>query len=276
MFATGQDLARSGTARSRYFRSISRSPLMGSGTPRPYRSMDRRATLCGRSHRRVRWRPCGTGGRGAWPECSAADKRPQRADDEPALCLPRIQAPMPTQVLNQYSAPQSEALDALHPRLEALAQSSGARALAVAVYDLETRATFQHHADRWFHAASTIKVAILLGVYASIHHGWLLPHSRLHVRNRFFSAVDGSLFRVLSDRDANAEVHAAIGKMLRISELALHMIATSSNLATNLLLDLVGLDTVQRSLDELGIDGIDIRRGVEDERAFEHGISNRV
>ena len=83
-------------------------------------------------------------------------------------------------------------------------------------------------------------------------------------------------FRVLADRDANSEVHAAIGKMMRVSELALHMIATSSNLATNLLLDLVGLETVQRSLDELGIDGIDIRRGVEDERAFELGINNRV
>jgi beta-lactamase class A len=71
-------------------------------------------------------------------------------------------------------------------------------------------------------------------------------------------------------------VHASIGKMMRVSDLALHMIATSSNLATNLLLDLVGLDTVQRSLDELAIDGIDIRRGVEDERAFEHGINNRV
>jgi len=150
------------------------------------------------------------------------------------------------------------------------------RALALAVYDTETHTSFRRHAERWFHAASTIKVAILLGVYASIHHGWLLPRSRLHVRNRFSSAVDGHPFRVLADRDANSEVHAAIGKTLRIAELALHMIATSSNLATNLLLDLVGVDTVQRALDDLHIDGIDIRRGVEDERAFEYGINNRV
>jgi beta-lactamase class A len=169
-----------------------------------------------------------------------------------------------------------EALDALQLRLETIERVSGARALAVAVYDTETHASFRRHADRWFHAASTIKVAILLGVFASIHHGWLLPHSRLHVRNRFRSAVDGHPFRVLADRDANSEVHAAIGKMMRISELSLHMIATSSNLATNLLLDLVGLDTVQRALDDLAIDGIDIRRGVEDERAFEQAINNRV
>jgi beta-lactamase class A len=170
----------------------------------------------------------------------------------------------------------SEALDALHLRLDALERTSGARALAVAMYDTETRVSFRRHADRWFHAASTIKVAILLGVYASIHHGWLLPHSRLHVRNRFRSAVDGHPFRVGADRDANSDVHDAIGKMMRISDLALHMIATSSNLATNLLLDLVGLDTVQKALDDLHVDGIDIRRGVEDERAFERAINNRV
>jgi beta-lactamase class A len=185
---------------------------------------------------------------------------------------------MPSPVLHRTFAPppRPEALDALHLRLDALERKTGALSLAVAVYDTETQTSFRRHAERWFHAASTIKVAILLGVYASIHHGWLLPHSRLHVRNRFLSCVDGHPFRVLADRDANSEVHSAIGKMLRISDLALHMITTSSNLATNLLLDLVGLDTVQRSLDELGVDGIDIRRGVEDERAFEHGIINRV
>ena len=185
---------------------------------------------------------------------------------------PTIQQPSLTTVL----PPTPEALDALHLRLDAVERKSGARALAVAVYDTETHTSFRRNADRWFHAASTIKVAILLGVYASIHHGWLLPHSRLHVRNRFTGAVDGQPFRVGADRDANSAVHDAIGKMMRISDLALHMIATSSNLATNLLLDLVGLDTVQRALDELAIDGIDIRRGVEDERAFEHGINNRV
>jgi len=64
--------------------------------------------------------------------------------------------------------------------------------------------------------------------------------------------------------------------MMRVADLAVHMITTSSNLATNLLLDLVGLETVQRALDDLYVDGIDVRRGVEDERAFEAGINNRV
>ncbi|HEY4307083.1 MAG TPA: serine hydrolase [Gemmatimonadaceae bacterium] len=183
-------------------------------------------------------------------------------------------APSPPSQSEQSYRP--ETLEALHLRFDSIERSSGARAIAVAVYDTETQLTFRRHADRWFHAASTIKVAILLGVYASIHHGWLRPQSRLHVRNRFRSAVDGHPFRVAADRDANSEVHSAVGKMMRVTDLALHMIATSSNLATNLLLDLVGLETVQRALDELRIDGIDIRRGVEDERAFERAINNRV
>jgi len=183
---------------------------------------------------------------------------------------------MPTREVQASYVLRPESLDALRIRFDELERTAGAHALAVAVYDTETHASYRRHAERWFHAASTIKVAILLGVYAAIHRGWLLPHSRLHVRNRFSSASDGRLFHVSAERDANSEVQASIGKMMRISDLALHMIATSSNLATNLLLDLVGLETIQRALDELGIDGIDIRRGVEDDRAFELGINNRI
>jgi len=96
------------------------------------------------------------------------------------------------------------------------------------------------------------------------------------VRNRFLSAYDGSPYRVRLDRDANPDVHREVGRTLRVSELADAMITTSSNLATNLLLDLVGLDVLQRTIEGFGLAGIDLRRGVEDDTAFEHGINNRV
>jgi len=179
--------------------------------------------------------------------------------------------------LNRDRAPSLPSnLDALRSRIESIAQKSNARAVAVALHDTETGAELRFEADRWFHGASTIKVAILLAVYGEIDSGRLVPQSRLHVRNRFLSAYDGSPFRVLADRDADSEVHAAIGKTMRVNELALHMIATSSNLATNLLLDLIGLDAVQRTIDRFGLTGLDVKRGVEDERAFQHGIINRV
>jgi len=128
------------------------------------------------------------------------------------------------------------------------------------------------------HVASKDELIELVAdaVYGEIDRGRLAPQSRLHVRNRFLSAYDGSPFRILADRDADSEVHASIGKTMRVSELALHMIAMSSNLATNLLLDLIGLETVQRTIERFGLTGLDIRRGVEDEKAFEHDIVNRV
>jgi beta-lactamase class A len=164
----------------------------------------------------------------------------------------------------------------LQARFAELQLRSGAIALGVALADFETGADFHYHADRWFHAASTIKVAILVGVFGAIFRGDLLPQSRVHVRNRFLSAYDGSPYRVRLDRDANPDVHRAVGRTLRVSELADAMITTSSNLATNLLLDLVGLDVLQHQLDAFGLEGIDLRRGVEDEKAFEHDITNRV
>ncbi len=165
----------------------------------------------------------------------------------------------------------------LRDRIGEIKRDSGAEALAVAVRDIETSIEFDHESDRWFHAASTIKIPILVGVFGAVHGGELVPQSRLHVRNRFQSADDGSIFRVDPERDANAVVHAAIGKTMQVRELAFHMIATSSNLATNLLLDYVGLPSMQRTFAELGVEeGIELQRGVEDNRAFDAGVSNRV
>ena len=176
----------------------------------------------------------------------------------------------------QAPVPSLQSSTELQARFAELQAKAGASAVAVAIADLETGAEFHYHADRWFHAASTIKVAILVGVFGAIFRGELLPQSRVHVRNRFLSAYDGSPYRVRLDRDANPDVHREVGRTLRVSELAYAMITTSSNLATNLLLDLVGLDVLQRTLDGFGLEGIDLRRGVEDEKAFQAGINNRI
>jgi len=151
-----------------------------------------------------------------------------------------------------------------------------ASAVAVAAYDFEHHTTWSLHPHRWFHAASTIKVPVLLAVYEAMAQGRFEPHSRVHVRNRFRSMVDGRPFRVPQGSDANSEVHWAIGRMLTVHELAEHMIVTSSNLATNLLLDLVGVEEARASLSRLHLGGIDLQRGVEDEAAWEAGINNRV
>lgn len=164
----------------------------------------------------------------------------------------------------------------LRDRILAIGEEAGASAVAVAAYDFEHHTTWSLNAHRWFHAASTIKVPVLLAVYEAVSQHRFEPYSRVHVRNRFLGAVDGKPFRVSQNSDANAAVHAAIGHMMTVQELAEHMIVTSSNLATNLLLDLVGVDAARAALARLHLGGLDLRRGVEDELAWDHGINNRV
>lgn len=77
-------------------------------------------------------------------------------------------------------------------------------------------------------------------------------------------------------RDADPDVYGHLGKTLSVRELAYWMITKSSNLATNLLVDVIGIPTIQLALDELEIDGVKILRGVEDQAAFSAGLNNEV
>lgn len=164
----------------------------------------------------------------------------------------------------------------LRDRIRLIAESAGAEAVAVAVYDFEHVIAWTMQGERWFHAASTIKVPVLLGVYDAIEQGRLQPYSRVHVRNRFLSVVGGRPFSVAPGRDANTVVHAAIGKMMTVHELAEHMIVTSSNLATNLLIDLVGIDSIRATLRSLSLTGIDLQRCIEDDAGWGANINNRI
>ncbi|HYT67683.1 MAG TPA: serine hydrolase [Vicinamibacterales bacterium] len=151
--------------------------------------------------------------------------------------------------------------------------------LGAAVFDYLSGFFWSREGDRWFHAASTIKIAVLAAVFDAIDADRLALDSRVHVRNRFLSVADGQPFRVPATRDADAEVHDFLGKTMRVDELARHMIVTSSNLATNVLLDVLGIDAARRALASRGLDastGIDLQRAVEDDRAFEAGCNNRV
>lgn len=52
------------------------------------------------------------------------------------------------------------------------------------------------------------------------------------------------------------------------------MITVSSNLATNLLMQRLGIENVRSTVHSLGTDGLQVLRGVEDSKAFEKGLSN--
>ncbi|HVE71967.1 MAG TPA: serine hydrolase [Thermoanaerobaculia bacterium] len=148
--------------------------------------------------------------------------------------------------------------------------------LGISFYDAETTIQWSYNADHYFHAASTMKLAVLLGVFRQIDRGDLQLDAPVHVRNRFTSIVNQEPFMLDLGRDADPDVYGHLGKTLTIRELAYWMITKSSNLATNLLVEVVGISTVQQSLEELEIDGVNVLRGVEDSRAFDAGLNNAV
>jgi beta-lactamase class A len=164
----------------------------------------------------------------------------------------------------------------LNEELERLSGERKARAIAVAVHDLETDLRFSFQGDRWFHAASTIKVAVLLAVFRAADEKRLRLDDSLHVRNRFFSAAGGTVFHVNPDQDATPELYQAIGRTAKISALAHGMICGSSNLATNLLLDFLCVEHARTVLRDAGVEGVELRRGVEDHVAHERGINNEA
>jgi beta-lactamase class A len=158
----------------------------------------------------------------------------------------------------------------------ALAEINRAVPVSASLFDYRDGRAWAFEGDRWFHAASTIKVAILACLVATLRERGLDSHHRLELRNQFASVVDGSAYRVLASRDTDAGIHASTDQTMSAGELAHRMIAISSNLATNLLLEFIGADRARQMLTGAGITGVDLVRGVEDDRAFEAGISNRV
>src|SRR4051812_12051540 len=148
--------------------------------------------------------------------------------------------------------------------------------LGISFYDGESTIQWSFNGDQYFHAASTMKLAVLLGVFRQVERGELALDSPVHVRNRFTSIVNQDPFMLDLGRDADPDVYGHLGKTLSVRELAYWMITKSSNLATNLLVDVVGIPTIQLALDELEIDGVRVLRGVEDTQAFTAGLNNEV
>src|SRR5712691_8162503 len=137
----------------------------------------------------------------------------------------------------------------------------GLENLGISFYDAHSTIQWSYNADYYFHAASTMKLAVLLGVFRQVERGELSLDAPVHVRNRFTSIVNQEPFMLDLGRDADPDVYGHLGKTLSVRELAYWMITTSSNLATNLLVDIVG---------------IRVLRGVEDQAAFEAGLNNEV
>ncbi|MGE5679600.1 MAG: serine hydrolase [Bacillota bacterium] len=125
-----------------------------------------------------------------------------------------------------------------------------------------------------FHAASTMKTPVMIEVYRQSALGKFNLNDSVVVKNEFKSIVDGSPYSLSIDSDGGEALYKYIGSKKTIYSLVYEMITVSSNLATNLLIDLVDAKNVQKTMLELGAQKIKVLRGVEDQKAYEKGLNN--
>jgi len=128
--------------------------------------------------------------------------------------------------------------------------------------------------DDLYHAASTMKVPVLIEMFRQADAGRFSMDDSLLLKNEFRSIVDGSLYSIEDDSDD--AIYEQLGNPMSLRQLAYNMTTVSSNLATNLLIDFLSADSVQATSERLGTQRMQTIRGVEDLKAFDLGMSNRA
>lgn len=164
--------------------------------------------------------------------------------------------------------------DALAREIELrIAQVPGAQ-VAVAYVDDSQKTVFYINADTVYHAASTMKVPVMMELFRQADvRGFDLDQSILLV-NEFRSIADGSPFTVSPADDSDQLLYQKTGSRVTVRDLLHRMIVRSSNLATNQLIAMVGAESVTALIRRLGGQRMTVLRGVEDLKAYDRGMNN--
>lgn len=139
---------------------------------------------------------------------------------------------------------------------------------------LDGKSEWEQRADDTFHAASTMKVPVMIELFHQVQQRKLKLDDTLVVKNEFHSIVDGSVYKLDSSDDSEAELYKAEGQSKTLRELCELMITVSSNFATNLVIQKLGVENIRATVHQLNADGMNVLRGVEDNKAFEKGLNN--
>jgi len=158
--------------------------------------------------------------------------------------------------------------------LSAVVKEAKDKLIAIAFHDIETGAEYFLNADHAFHPASTFKVHVMMEVFHQAEGRLLSLEDRIPIINSFTSIAEGSLYSLDVKDDAEKTLYPRIRESETIQELTRLMIVRSSNLATNILLEKVSAKKVNDFIQALGIQGVTVRRGVEDNVALRLGMNN--
>ncbi len=147
---------------------------------------------------------------------------------------------------------------------------------AIAFKNLNTGVEILINERELFHAASTMKTPVMVEIYKQAAEGKFSLKDSILIKNEFKSIFDGSLYSLNKKDDSDTLIYNHIGEKRTVYSLMYDMIIISSNLATNLIIELVDAKNVTHTLRSIGANDIQVLRGVEDTKAFEAGMNNQV
>ena len=145
---------------------------------------------------------------------------------------------------------------------------------ALAFKDLQSGEELLINEKASFHAASTMKTPVMIEVYKQAAAGKFALTDPVTVHQNFKSIADGSEYILDQTSDSDQELYKLMGREASIYDLMYRMIIRSSNLATNMIIELVGAKKVNRTMRRIGAKDIQVLRGVEDIKAYEKGMNN--
>jgi len=157
--------------------------------------------------------------------------------------------------------------------IEERIRASGAD-VGIAFRTLDGRTAYSFHDEETFHAASTMKIPVMIELFHQVQQGKLKLDEPLLVKNEFHSLADGSVYTLDPADDSETDLYKAAGQTRTMRQLLELMITVSSNLATNLLIEKLGVENIRATVHLLHADGMSVLRGVEDNKAFQKGMNN--
>jgi beta-lactamase class A len=159
-------------------------------------------------------------------------------------------------------------------RIAELRRAAPSAAVGIAYRPLDGRTRLDVDADSVFHAASTMKLPVLIELFLAAERGGLSLDQPVLLVNRFGSIVDGSPYSLSAGDDSDSTLYTRVGERVSVRELATRMITRSSNLATNALIPIVDAARADATARRLGATRTRVLRGVEDGPAYARGLNN--
>ena len=136
--------------------------------------------------------------------------------------------------------------------------------VCVAFHDLTTGESFDLQGKKSVHSASTIKLLILAELMDQVRLGRLSLSQTVTVTAEMHTGGDGILKELLP------------GHSFTLREIATLMIIVSDNEATNILIDLLGMDAINARAKALGLTGTILGRKMMDSEARKQGRDNYI